>query len=137
MTKKYWNHNFRFNMENEEATRAWNILHSEEVKQGFKSQNEFAIQAINDFYERHLVVKSDPYLESREREEAFTDRMVKAVEQSEICSMASGENTSVPKSKNWMRAEMSAKGVKLLKRMKYMSVAYFQQKINCSSKTVL
>ncbi len=81
MTKKYWNHNFRFCIESEAAARAWNILHSEEVKQDFKSQNEFVIQAINDFYKRYLAVKSDPYLENREQEEAFTDRMVKAVEQ--------------------------------------------------------
>lgn len=37
--------------------------------------------AINDYYERHLAKKNDPYLESREKEDAFADRLVQAVEQ--------------------------------------------------------
>lgn len=42
-----------------------NILHSDEVEQDFKSQNEFIICAINDYYERHISKKNDPYLETR------------------------------------------------------------------------
>ena len=37
--------------------------------------------AINDYYERHLSKKNDPYLESREKEDAFADRLVQTVEQ--------------------------------------------------------
>ncbi len=37
--------------------------------------------AINDYYERHLAKKNDHYLESREKEDAFADRLVQAVEQ--------------------------------------------------------
>lgn len=75
------NHNFRFNMEKDNEVRAWEILHSREVKEDFRSQNEFVIAAINDYYDRHLDKKQDPYLESREKEEAFTQSIVKAVEQ--------------------------------------------------------
>ena len=75
------NHNFRFNMEKDNEVRAWEILHSREVKEDFRSQNEFVIAAINDYYDRHLAKKQDPYLESREKEEAFTQSIVKAVEQ--------------------------------------------------------
>ena len=75
------NHNFRFNMEKDNEVRAWEILNSKEVKEDFRSQNEFVIAAINDYYDRHLDKKQDSYLESREKEEAFTQNIVNAVEQ--------------------------------------------------------
>lgn len=75
------NHNFRFNMKKDNEVRAWEILHSKEVKEDFRSQNEFVIAAINDYYDRHLDKKQDSYLESREKEEAFTQNIVNAVEQ--------------------------------------------------------
>lgn len=74
------NHNFRFNEEKEEERQAWEILHSKEVKEDFRSQNEFVIAAINDYYARHLATKQDPYLESREKEDAFVKAIVEAVE---------------------------------------------------------
>lgn len=75
------NHNFRFNMEKDNEVHAWEILHSKEVKEDFRSQNEFVVAAINDFYDRHLAKKQDPYLKRREKEEAFTQSIVNAVEQ--------------------------------------------------------
>lgn len=75
------NHNFRFNDEKETEKQAWEILHSREVKEDFRSQNEFVIVAINDYYARHLATKQDPYLESREIEQAFVKNIVEAVEQ--------------------------------------------------------
>ena len=80
MTEKIWNKNVRFNTNNDVAIQAWDILHSDEVEQDFKSQNEFIICAINDYYERHISKKNDPYLETREKEEAFADRIVEKVE---------------------------------------------------------
>lgn len=74
------NHNFRFNEEKEAERQAWEILHSKEVKEDFRSQNEFVIAAINDYYVRHLATKQDPYLESREKEDAFVKGIVEAVE---------------------------------------------------------
>lgn len=80
MIKKIWNKNVRFNTNNDDAIQAWDILHSDEVGKGFKSQNDFIICAINDYYERHLDKKNDPYLETREKEDAFADRIVEKVE---------------------------------------------------------
>ena len=81
MTKHYRNYNIRFNMTDEGGVQAWERLHSAEVEQDFKSQNAFVVAAINDYYERHLAKKNDPYLESREKEDAFADRLVQTVEQ--------------------------------------------------------
>lgn len=74
------NHNFRFNEEKEAERQAWEILHSKEVKEDFRSQNEFVIAAINDYYARHLATKQDPYLESREKKDAFVKGIVESVE---------------------------------------------------------
>lgn len=75
------NHNFRFNEDKEAERQAWEILHSKEVKEDFRSQNEFVIATINDYYARHLATKQDPYLESREKEDVFVKGIVDAVEQ--------------------------------------------------------
>ena len=60
MTEKIWNKNVRFNTNSDSAMRAWDLLHSEEVENNFKSQNEFIICAINDYYERHISKKNNP-----------------------------------------------------------------------------
>lgn len=80
------NHNFRFNEEKEAERQAWEILHSKEVKD-FRSQNEFVIAAINDYYARHLATKQDPYLESREKEDAFVKGIVEAVEKKVLANL--------------------------------------------------
>ena len=74
------NRNVRFYETKEADRRAWEILHSEAIRT-FASQNEFIIQAVNDFYDRHLAISNDPYLETREKEDAFADRIVDKVEQ--------------------------------------------------------
>lgn len=81
------NHNFRFNEEKEAERQAWEILHSKEVKEDFRSQNEFVIAAIIDYYARHLATKQDPYLESREKEDAFVKGIVEAVEKKILDNM--------------------------------------------------
>jgi hypothetical protein len=87
MTEKIWNKNVRFNTNNNVAIQAWDILHSDEVEQDFKSQNEFIICAINDYYERHIRKKNDPYLETREKEDAFADRIVEKVERKVLSNL--------------------------------------------------
>lgn len=104
MTKQCRNHNIRFSMGDDAAVQAWERLHSAEVEKDFKSKNAFVVAAINDYYERHLAEQNDPYLESREKEDAFTDRIVEAVEKKVIANipalignvvMASGMNLTV------------------------------------------
>lgn len=81
------NRNIRFYEEREADRRAWKILHSEAVRT-FSSQNDFIIQAVNDFYDRHLAISEDPYLETREKEDAFTDRIVEKVEQKVLSNLS-------------------------------------------------
>lgn len=79
MADKTWNKNVRFNTNSESAMQAWSLIHSDEVENGFKSQNEFIICAINDYYERYVQKKDDPYLETREKEDAFVERIISHV----------------------------------------------------------
>ena len=74
------NHNIRFSMEKEDECRAWELLHSPQVRQMFRSQNKFVIEAVNDYYNRCVSMRNDPYLETREKEDAFAERIVEAVE---------------------------------------------------------
>ena len=49
--------------------------------------NAFVIIAINDYYERHLKRKADSYFETREKEDAFAERMVQIVEQKVLANL--------------------------------------------------
>ena len=83
MTK---NTNIRFYEVEEEDKRAWDILHSLDKKQ-FKSQSKFVVLAILDYYEKCLKQERDPYFETREKEDAFSDRIVKSVEEKVIFNL--------------------------------------------------
>lgn len=74
------NTNIRFYEEEEEDKRAWEILHALDKKQ-FKSQSKFVVLAILDYYEKCIRQEQDPYFETREKEEAFSDRIVRSVEE--------------------------------------------------------
>ena len=75
------NQNIRFNMDKESDIMAWESLHSKDVGERFKSQNRFVIEAINYYYERVMRIQEDPYLETREKEDAFADRIVGKVDE--------------------------------------------------------
>ena len=81
------NHNIRFNMEKEDEGRAWELLHSPQVRQMFRSQNKFVIEAVNDYYDRCVEMKNDPYLETREKEDAFAERIVEVVEKKVLSNL--------------------------------------------------
>ena len=82
-----FNHNIRFNMEKGDECRAWELLHSPKVRQMFKSQNKFVIEAVNDYYDRRMAMRNDPYLETREKEDAFAERIVEAVEKQVLSNL--------------------------------------------------
>ena len=81
------NHNIRFNTEKADECRAWELLHSQKVRQMFKSQNKFVIEAVNDYYDRCVAAEHDLYMETREKEDAFAERIVEAVEKKVISNL--------------------------------------------------
>ena len=81
------NHNIRFNPSKEDELKVWEKLHSKEVEQMFKSKNSFVLQAINYYYDRCVAMNDDPYLETREKEDAFVDRIANMVDQKVLCNI--------------------------------------------------
>ena len=75
------NTNLRFNLNKEKHRRAWEHLQHMDQRI-FKSHSNAAIDALNDFFDRYYKAQDDPYLETREREEQFVERIVTAVESS-------------------------------------------------------
>ena len=80
------NTNIRFYEDEEEDKRAWEILHALDKKQ-FKSQSKFVVFAILDYYEKCIRQEQDPYFETREKEDAFSDRIVKSVEEKVLSNL--------------------------------------------------
>ena len=72
------NTNLRFNLNKEKHLKAWEDLQRMD-KRIFKSHSNAAINALNDYFERYYKTQDDPYLETRERETQFIERIVTAV----------------------------------------------------------
>lgn len=70
----------RFNLSKPEQQTAWEYLQNLD-REKFKSVNHAITLAVCDFFERQKRAESDPFFESREREEMFVRRILEAVEQ--------------------------------------------------------
>lgn len=71
--------NLRFNLEKDIHKRAWQYLQSMD-KKNFRSYSNVIAIALVEYFERYYRTQEDPYLENREREEQFVNRIVIAVE---------------------------------------------------------
>ena len=75
------NTNLRFNLDKEQQRKAWEYLQTIN-RQDFKSYSQVIALALVDYFDRYYRTQSDPYLETREREELFVKQIVGAVENS-------------------------------------------------------
>ena len=75
------NTNLRFNLDKEQKRRAWEYLQTMD-RQDFKSYSQVIPLALVDYFDRYYRTQTDPYLETREREELFVKQIVDAVEHS-------------------------------------------------------
>jgi len=71
--------NLRFNLEKDIHKRAWQYLQNMD-KKIFRSYSNVIAIALVEYFERYYRTQEDPYLENREREEQFVNRIVIAVE---------------------------------------------------------
>lgn len=69
----------RFNLLKNKDKSAWDILHALDKKK-WKSYSNAVILAVTDFFDRQNKTESDPYFETREREERFVGEIVSAIE---------------------------------------------------------
>ena len=71
----------RFRMDQEQDRRAYEFL-MKEGKAGYHSLNRAVIVAIDGFFSRQRRIRGDPYLETREKEDAFLSRIEQIVRES-------------------------------------------------------
>ena len=78
MSKQIISTNIRFNLEREADRAAWEHLQQRDKKQ-YRSYSRAVITAVNDYFERRGRLVSDPYLETREKEDAFLLRVLETI----------------------------------------------------------
>ena len=71
----------RFDLADEDERKAYDHLQNRD-KTEFGSYTKLISRAVNEFFERRLKLKDDPYFETREKEDAFIARMLDAVRHS-------------------------------------------------------
>ena len=79
MSRQIINTNIRLNLEREEDRRAWEYLRGMDRKQ-YKSYTRAIVAAINDYFGRQMQLAEDPYLETREKEDAFLQKVLETIE---------------------------------------------------------
>lgn len=79
MSRQIINTNIRLNLEREEDRLAWKYLQDLDRKQ-YKSYTRAVVAAINDYFGRQMQLAEDPYLETREKEDAFLRKVLETIE---------------------------------------------------------
>ncbi len=78
MSKQIVSTNIRFNLEKGADRAAWEHLQQRD-KRKYRSYSKAVIAAVNDYFERRGRLDSDPYLETREKEDAFLLRVLETI----------------------------------------------------------
>ena len=78
MSRRIVSTNIRFNLEKEADRTAWEYLQHRDKRQ-YRSYSRAVITAVNDYFERRGRLFSDPYLETREKEDAFLLRVLETI----------------------------------------------------------
>ena len=73
-----WSTNLRFNLNKSPYREAYALLKNMDRKT-HKSINKVVANAVTEYFKRLERLETDPYFETREREETFVNRIVEAV----------------------------------------------------------
>ena len=68
----------RLDLEREADRRAWEYLQNRD-KNKYKSYSKTVVIAINEYFERQERLRNDPYLETREKEDAFLREVMNTI----------------------------------------------------------
>lgn len=91
--RKIINTNIRLNLCEEQDRLAWEYLQTMD-REKYKSYTKAVVAALNDYFSRMYRNEADPYLETREKEDAFLERMETAIREGvkESVPMAMAKN---------------------------------------------
>ena len=76
--RKIINTNIRLNLCEEHDRQAWEYLQTMD-REKYKSYTRAVVMALNDYFSREYRNAADPYLETREKEDAFLERVETAI----------------------------------------------------------
>lgn len=80
MNRKIINTNIRFNLDNEYNRKAYEYLQGMDRKK-YKSYTKAVVIAVNEYFERQQRLEADSYLETREKEDIFLQKVLDTIEQ--------------------------------------------------------
>ena len=89
----------RFDLVDEDERQAYNYLQNRD-KAEFGSYTKLVSRAVNEFFERRLRLKDDPYFETRDKEDAFIARVLDAVRHSAPSLPVSQETEAAEQEEN-------------------------------------
>lgn len=78
MERTIINTNIRLNLNRPADRQAWEYLQNLDRKR-FKSYSSAVVTAINDYYSRQERLGEDSYLETREKEDAFLEKVLETI----------------------------------------------------------
>ena len=78
MERTIINTNIRLNLNRPEDRRAWEYLQHLDRKK-YKSYSRAVVAAINDYFSRQERLTADAYLETREKENAFLEKVLDTI----------------------------------------------------------
>jgi len=76
--RKIINTNIRLNLCDEQDRQAWVYLQTMD-REKYRSYTKAVVAALNDYFSRIYRNEADPYLETREKEDAFLERVEIAI----------------------------------------------------------
>ena len=79
----------RVRLDTPEGRKAWGYLVSRD-KSKYRSYSDAIIAALNGYFDREQQLADDPYLETREKEDAFLQRILETVERCAQANPLSG-----------------------------------------------
>ena len=90
MERTIINTNIRLNLNRPEDRSAWEYLQHLDRKK-YRSYSRAVVAAINDYFFRQERLTADPYLETREKENAFLQKVLDTIRE---CLQSSGAELS-------------------------------------------
>ena len=78
MERTIINTNIRLNLNRPEDRKAWEYLKRLDRKK-YKSYSRAVVAAVNDHFSREERLEADPYLETREKEDAFLGKVLDTI----------------------------------------------------------
>ena len=80
MSRQIINTNIRFNLDDADDRKAYEYLQSMDRKK-YKSYTKAVVIALNEHFERQQRLETDSYLETREKEDLFLQKVLDTIEQ--------------------------------------------------------